>query len=317
MPRPRSASPHQETLLSSTSGKTERFPINPGDPTLSENAKTRLDLSNASMEQSGSETSHSNTPPPMDDAEAQMRRALGLNGTLRPRQDAERSDPQPRIQDRFNPAHRRRFVQDGDVPVAYVRRDAPQPELTARQPVPAAPANARLQRLEAQLATETAARQQAERGFNEAQSALRDLRTKLGYADLARNEAVEALRRERESQQARMAALQEQIAQLPELEAQVKSLTREVAALQSQLQDEKAERKAVEKALRAADDARETAERLVRVLSEGEAEGAGVTTLASRRTAKAAAKPVARVVEDEQQPEPVKWWLSGPTAKRR
>lgn len=317
MPRPRSASPLQGTRSSSTSGKTERFPINPGDPTLSENAKTKLDLSHASMEQSGSEAGHSNAPPPMDDAEAQMRRALGLNGTLRPRQDPERSDTQPRVQDRFNPAHRRRFVQDGDVPVAYVRRDAPQPELTARQPVPAAPANAKLQRLEAQLATETAARQQAERGFNEAQSALRDLRTKLGYADLARNEAVEALRRERESQQARMAALQEQIAQLPDLEAQVKSLTREVAALQTQLHDEKAERKAAEKALRAAEDARETAERLVRVLSEEEAEGAGVTTLASRRTAKAAVKPAARVVEDEQEPEPVKWWLSGPTAKRR
>jgi len=301
---------------SSPSGKTERFPINPGDPTLSENAKNRLDLSHASMEQSASEGSHPQTPAPMDDAEAQMRRALGLNGTLRPRPEGERADQQPRIQDRFNPAHRRRFVQDGDVPVAYVRREQPQPELTVRQPVPAAPATARLQRIEAQLATETAARQQAERGFNEAQAALRDLRTKLGHADLARTEAVEALRRDRESQQARMAALHEQIARQHDLEAQLKSLQREVATLQAQLHDEKTERKAAEKALRAAEDARETAERLVRVLTEEEAEGAGVTTLASRRTAKVATKPVARV-EDDQEPEPVKWWLSTPAAKRR
>lgn len=315
-PRPCSASPFQATQMASPGGKTERFPINPGDPTLSENAKIRLDLSHAGMEQSGSDSSHSSTPAPMDDAEAQMRRALGLNGTLRPRQDTERADNQPRVQDRFTPAHRRRFVQDGDVPVAYVRRDAPQPELTVRQPAPASPATARLQRVEAQLATETAARQQAERGFNEAQAALRDLRTKLGHADLARNEAVELLRREREANLTRVAALQEQIARQQDLEAQLKAAQRDVSALQAQLQDERAERKAAEKALRAAEDARETAERLVRVLSEQEAEGAGVTTLASRRPGKATAKPTP-VVEDDQEPEPVKWWLSAPAAKRR
>jgi chromosome segregation ATPase len=253
----------------------------------------------------------------MDDAEAQMRRALGLNGGMRSRPEPERGDQpsQSRMQDRFSPAHRRRFVQDGDVQVAYVR----QPDPAARQPVQASPLAARLQRVETTLAAETAARQLAERTLTEAQTTIRDLRTKLGHADLARNEATEALRRDRENQAAARAEFQEQIARQQEAEDRLKTLQRDLSAAQTALQEERGERKALEKALRAAEEARETAERLVRVLSEEEAAAtATVTTLASRRPAKASPKAAAPVaVEETEEPEPVKWWLSGANAKRR
>src|SRR6185312_13951062 len=65
--------------------------------------------------------------PPMDDAEQQMRRALGLYGDApRPRPENERSEPAQRAGGGFmQGVHRRRFVQDGEVPVTVVRRDAP------------------------------------------------------------------------------------------------------------------------------------------------------------------------------------------------
>jgi hypothetical protein len=253
-------------------------------------------------------------PTPLEDAEAQMRRALGLTGTLRPRVEPERSEAvlTLRASDRFSTAHRRRFVQDGDIPVSYVNR--PNPADAARQAPQATALTARIERAEASLAAETTARLQAERTLQEAQTALRDLRTKLGHVDLARTEAVEALRREREGQLALRVAEQEQGSRRQDLEDRLKAAQRELQGAQTELQEERAKRKALEKSLRAAEEARETAERLVRVLSEEDAEGDKVTPFKQRRPAKGAA-PARKTEEPEA--EPVKWWLNPQATRRR
>src|SRR4051794_8163553 len=124
-------------------------------------------------------------PRQLEVAEAQMRKALGLEGTtLRLPLDLEpqwgEQGHRPAERGAFS-GHRRRFVRDGDVPVTVRRRD----------PV-AEPGRSRLQQAEAQVAAEAAARTQAERALAEAQVQARDLQTKLGHAELAKNEALEA-----------------------------------------------------------------------------------------------------------------------------
>jgi hypothetical protein len=100
---------------------------------------------------------------PVDDTEAQMRRALGLYGVPR-RPEAERAAAPmaPRHADRFSAGgQRRRFAQEGDVPVTVLhgRRDH----------LADAPVN-RLEAAETVVATERAAREQAERALAEAQA---------------------------------------------------------------------------------------------------------------------------------------------------
>jgi len=174
---------------------------------LTENTKLRIDpLAGLGPRPSSDSVAPATTPgepvAQADEAESAMRRALGLLGdTPRHRPDAEHSETPHRMPDRFGGAlHRRRFVQDGDVPVTVLRRD-PGHDLPQHRAAPAgapAPTSSRLQRTEAALAAETTARAQAERALSETQAALRDLQTKIGHADLAKNEAFEALRRERE-----------------------------------------------------------------------------------------------------------------------
>lgn len=248
-----------------------------------------------------------------------MRRALsalGPRGMLRTRSDNDRVDNAGppggntmRLQDRFNQAaHRRKFVQDGDVPVAYVRREQTRDGAAVQPAAPSALA-IRLQRAEADLAAQTAARQHAERVSGEAQTALRDLRTKLGHVELAHTEAVEALRREREQQVARRLAEQELASRQQESEDRLRGLQRALNTAQADLAEERSQRKSLEKELRALMDAKEAAERMVRVLSEDDHEPG----TPARRVAKVA---VARPVTDDE-PEPVKWWLNGPTKKGR
>jgi len=151
----------------------------------------------------------------MQAAEARMRRALGLDGEqLRSRPPQERLDSPQRTVERFStPGHKRRFVNDGEVPVTLVhglvsgRREQSDGNGT-RGGSNAQPTN-RLEVAEAALTAEIATRERVERTLAEAQAAVHDLQTKLGHADLARQEAVEALRRERESSAALSAALQE------------------------------------------------------------------------------------------------------------
>ncbi len=110
---------------------------------------------------------------------------------------------------------RRRFVQDGEVPVTVIH-PRPRQGLDALGP-PRAGASPleRAEAAEAALGTERAAREQAERLLREAQATILDLRTKQGHAELARAEAddvVAALRAELAAAQTALAAAQEALA---------------------------------------------------------------------------------------------------------
>jgi hypothetical protein len=206
-----------------------------------------------------------------EDAESQMRKALGLLGeTSRHRSEPDRADPQGRVGGGFNGGlHRRRFVQDGDVPVTVLRRDQGHEQPIHRSVAAAvAPTTSRLQRTEAALAAETAARDKAERHLSETQAIVRDLQTKIGHAELAKNEAVEALRAEREQAAQYHAAAEAIDARLHDAEARAQAAEDSIAEIQEQLHEERQARKAAEKALRGAEAAREVAEQLVRTLSE-------------------------------------------------
>jgi hypothetical protein len=104
-----------------------------------------------------------------------MRHALGLRGDTPPRSSASGSQPQ-----------RHRFVRDGEVPVTVLRRDhQPDGEHGANQ----------LDAARQAIRSEATAKERAERLLAEAQARIRDLQTKLGHERLARDEAVEAVRR--------------------------------------------------------------------------------------------------------------------------
>lgn len=110
---------------------------------------------------------------------------------------------------------RRRFVQDGEVPVTVIH-PRPRQGLDALGP-PRAGASPleRAEAAEAALGTERAAREQAERLLREAQATILDLRTKQGHAELARVEAddmVAGLRAELATAQGALAAAQEALA---------------------------------------------------------------------------------------------------------
>ena len=113
---------------------------------------------------------------------------------------------------------RRRFVQDGEVPVTVIH-PRPRQGLDSLGPTRAgASPQERAESAEAVLATERAAREHAERLLREAQATILDLRTKQGHAELARAEAddaVTALRVELATAQGALAAAQEALARAP------------------------------------------------------------------------------------------------------
>ena len=114
--------------------------------------------------------------------------------------------------ERFTPGvHKRRFVQDGEVPVMVVhgltgRRDHAEPG--APRPATTAPTN-RLEMAETALAAEIASRERAEKSLAEAQAMVQQLQTKIGHAELAHHDALAALQRERETAVELRAALAE------------------------------------------------------------------------------------------------------------
>jgi hypothetical protein len=132
-----------------------------------------------------------------------MRRTLGLDG-----RSEVSSSPYP---SRFGDRHQqsRRFVRDGEVPVVVVsRRDQAGDGGPASG---AAPVN-RLALAESNFELERTARLRCERALAEAQATVRELQTKIGHADLARDEAVEAaslLRAENERLKAELAVEQQ------------------------------------------------------------------------------------------------------------
>lgn len=124
-----------------------------------------------------------------------MREALGL------RTDGTRMTPIPNHRPERQGDHpgggnprRHRFVQEGEIPVEVVSlRDH-----SSR--AAGGPAGAPRHRIdENALAAERLAREQAERAFAELSDRYRELQTKLGHAELARDEAV-ALAARRQSQ---------------------------------------------------------------------------------------------------------------------
>ena len=245
-----------------------------------------------------------------------MRKALGLLGEAqRHRPDVERLDHSPRPGDRFGGApHRRRFVQDGDIPVTVLRREAGA-ETPAHRGAAATPppTSSRLQRTEAALATETAAREKAERLLADTQGVVRDLQTKIGHAELTKNEAIEALRREREAIAQLRADTEAQQQRLQEAQEQSRVAERLAHVSQEQLADERHARKTVEKALRCAEAARDTAEQLVRTLSN---EVPPVQRMPEPKVSVIIGQRGRATATEE--PEPVKWWLNTrPAGKKR
>ena len=228
-----------------------------------------------------------------------MRRALGLADgtapTARPRPEQPRRRAEAPSPDRPSGARpRQRFVQDGEVPVTVVNRQH-EPDAPAR------PSVNRLGGTDAALANEQAARRQAERSLQQALAAIHDLRTKLGHADLARQEAVEAARTEREAAEALRAAFQKQESGLAEA-----------------LAAERAARMAAESALHKALAARGRTE-------EGRQAALEMRSASAPRDAAAPAprEPAAAVprktrkpaTPKQREPQPVKWWL-GTSGKR-
>ncbi len=257
--------------------------------------------------------------PTVDDAEAQMRRALGLFGEpgARQRPDPDRGDSGQRTGGGFmQNAHRRRFVQDGEVPVTVVRRDAPDTNAS-----PAGPTSSRLQRVEAALAAESAARDRAERALHETHAALQALQTKIGHNELAKNEAIAASRRDREE----VVTLREQLAGLAEqtrdLEDRANGFEAEARTLRADLAEERRARKLAERLL---EEATAEAARLASLDASPVHRNAAVQHPASghdgveRIPARRGRPPLVRA-EPGPEPEPVKWWLTPPktSAKRR
>lgn len=241
--------------------------------------------------------------PVMEDAEAQMRRALGLFGdTPRSRPENERPET-PRGGGGFmQGVHRRRFVQDGEVPVTVVRRDASDsPHASAAA---ATPTSSRLQRVEAALQAESAARDRAERALSESQAALQALRTKIGHNELATNEAVAAAKRDREA----LAELREGMAadadRLREAEERAEAAEDELGMLRRDLAEERRARARAERLLD--EPAREP--ELALDYAAPRPQAARTEAEPVRVPARRGRPPLVRPAPVEEG-EPVKWWL--------
>ncbi len=240
--------------------------------------------------------------PPSPDAldtlsvEERMRRALGLTGdgasrSNPPQPERPRPGPQSRPASR-SPADkpRHRFVPDGAVPVTIVGRHRPD---EADGP------SASRAALDAALQDERVARARAERALQEALATVRDLQTKLGHAELAHREALDAVQATRAEADALRAEHGEQALRWAE----------DLAA-------ERAARAAAEAALAEAASVRGSGRRTRPSASPAQPRlDLPDTPLAAKATApaKAAAKRTREAAQPRQrepEPEPVKWWLN-------
>jgi hypothetical protein len=306
---------------------------------LSENVKMRLDPPAGETQQERlarlPDQNGAGAAGQNEEAESAMRRALGLVGeSPHHRVDADRPEQQRRS---GGGLQRRRFVQDGDVPVTVLRRDLPVFDAPANRLVApvSVPASSRLQQAEAALAAETAAREKAERSLNETHALVHDLQTKIGHAELAKNEAVEAMHREREQAGQLRAEAEGRKTRLQVAFEQARAAETAAQGYQDQLSNERQARRAAEKALRSVEAARDVAEELVRTLSEqvakpsravaprgGRQQNEQVDVEPPRR-GRPPAEPGVAVATRRQRPvevaeqEPVKWWLTTKPAPTR
>jgi len=248
----------------------------------------------------------------MQAAEARMRRALGLDGEqLRSRPAQERADSPQRPTDRFSaPGHKRRFVHDGEVPVTLVhglvsgRREHADGNGT-RNGGNAQPTN-RLEVAEAALAAEIATRERAERAFQEAQATVHDLQTKLGHAELARQEAVETLRREREATAGLRASIQEIEDQATTARQAQEAAERALADLR-ELQATTPPEEVVDEPPRP----RRGRKPRAKILAAAEVVAAKTTPR------KAAVRSRVKELTPAREAKPIRWWLSPRTKKKR
>jgi hypothetical protein len=114
-----------------------------------------------------------------DDAEARMRRALGLQRSP----SALPNSTPPTSVPSGSPPNRRRFVRDGEVPVTVVHRDHRQDD---------GHGGSQLEAVRQSLREQTEAGERAERSLTEAQNTIRDLQTKLAHERLSRDEVLQA-----------------------------------------------------------------------------------------------------------------------------
>jgi len=173
------------------------------------------------------------------------------------------------------------------------------------------PTSSRLQRVEAALAAESAARDRAERALHDTQTALQALQTKIGHNELAKNEAVAAARRDREE----LVSLREEIAagaeRSIELQERAEEAESELRALRTELSEERRARKLAERLLTEAQQDAGSAPALPRYVAPPREE---IERIPARR-----GRPPLVRVEAVDDAEPVKWWLTPAkaAAKRR
>jgi len=236
--------------------------------------------------------------------EARMRWALGRAGSpsaaITEHQPEQRKPPlDGQVPGRsMGERPRKRFVQDGEVPVTLVNRQGlRQPDALTTPPVN------RVSVAHAALANERMARERAERSLAEALATIHELRTKLGHAELARQEALSAAQTAREAAETLRADCQERDAGLDD----------EVAA-------ERAARRVAEAALQQVLDARTRAEPEHRAAAPAEpgskpkrAERANVAGSSTAGSARAIRPSIS--APRPREPQPVKWWLKS-TKKR-
>jgi hypothetical protein len=282
-----------------------------------DDARGRLTLSN----ETSPDNETSGDTSPMQDVEAQMRRALGLYGVPR-RQEAERAAAPmlPRPADRFGAGgQRRRFAQDGEVRVTVLhgRRDHPAD----------APVN-RLEAAETAVAAERAVREQAERALAEAHATIHDLQTKLGHASLAQTELQAVARRDQEAIAALQAELRATSERLATMDAAREQLQQRLNTIEAAYAEQQSARQQAERAQRDADAARADAERRLRQsdLTAGKSDErpARRTARPAKETNTAATKPRLTVRRSRVQPiaampepDPVQWWLLSPKKTKR
>jgi hypothetical protein len=282
-----------------------------------DDARSRLTLSN----DTSPDNETSGDASPMQDVEAQMRRALGLYGVPR-RQEAERAAAPklPRPTDRFGAGgQRRRFAQDGEVPVTV---------LNGRRDHPADAPDNRLEAAETAVTAERAVREQAERALAEAQAAIHDLQTKLGHASLAQTELQAVARRDQEAIAALQAELRATSDLFTAMDAAREQLQQRLNTIEAAYAEAQSARQHAERAQRDAEAARADAERRLRQsdLTAGGSDErpARPTARPAKETNTAATKPRAKVRRGKAQPvaampepEPVQWWLPSPQKTKR
>jgi hypothetical protein len=256
---------------------------------------------------------------PLQDVEARMRRALGLFGAPR-RQDTEQAAAikPARPADRFGAGgHRRRFAQDGEVPVTMLngRRDHP-----ADTPV------SRLEVAETTAAAERSAREKAERALAEAQATIHDLQTKLGHASLVQTELHAAARRDQEAIAAARVELRATNERLAATEAAREQIRQRLSVVEQACAEERNARQQAERARRDAQAARAATERRLRKLDliAGEPADLPMHQPEKLRKARGAAKAKPRAPARRgkigpaiAEPEPVQWWSMNPKKRKR